>query len=123
MAIKKYQDLKVYRLGFGLAVDVHEKTKTFPSDGRDIRCQIRRSSTSVCALIAEGFGRRDSSAEFRRYLRMAHGSLQETKVWIEFGQALGYWPRDTAAELWRRYDELGKMIYGLSKTWTDFSHT
>lgn len=120
MTIKKYQDLKVYGRGFDLAVELHEATKVFSSDGEDVRRQMRRSSKSICALVAEGYGRRESQAEFRRYLRMAHGSLQETRVWIEFGQALGFWSRDTAAELWRRYDELGKMLYGLSKTWRSF---
>ena len=118
MAISKYRDLDVYCEGFELAVALHRRTQTFDRrEAGDVRDQIRRSSKSICALIAEGHGRRESAAEFRRYLRMAHGSLQETKVWIEFCQALGFLPKEEARRFWKSYDTLGKRLYRLGESW------
>jgi four helix bundle protein len=118
MVIRKVRDLEVYCEGFDLAVEIHRATESF--DWRscgDVKDQIRRSSKSICALIAEGFGRRQSAKEFRRYLRMSHGSLQETKVWIEFCQALDLLPTEKCRDLWQRYDILGKRLYRLSERW------
>ena len=121
MSIRSVRDLEVYNEAFELAVDIHRQSRRFdPGEAEDVRRQIRRSFKSICALIAEGFGRRESNKEFRRYLRMAHGSLQETKVWIEFCQALGFWSRDQAGVLWRRYDTLGKRLWTLAKRWRSF---
>ena len=121
MAIRTYRDLDVYCEAFDLAVDIHRQSRQFfADDGGDIRDQIRRSSKSICANIAEGFGRRESTAEFRRYLRIAHGSLQETKVWIEFCQALDLLPATEARRLWKAYDTLGKRMYRLSQRWESY---
>ena len=120
MSIQSVRDLEVYQEGFALGVEIHELTREFPGDGRDVQKQVRRSSKSICALIAEGFGRRESNKEFRRYLRMAHGSLQETKVWIEFSHALSFLERSQARELWRRYDILGKRMWTLAQNWRSF---
>ena len=121
MSIKSVRDLEVYQQAFGLAVEVHQGSARFdPREAGDVRRQLRRSSKSICALIAEGFGRRDSTKEFRRYLRMAHGSLQETKVWIEFAQALEFWSREQAGVLWLRYDTLGKRLWTLARQWRSF---
>ena len=69
MPIRSYHDMEVYREGFDLALRVHRETECFPVEERyGTQSQIRRSSKSVCAVIAEGFGRIDSEAEFRRYL-------------------------------------------------------
>jgi len=69
MSIYNYHDLEVYREGFDLAVKVHRNTEGFPDEERyGMQSQVRRSSKSVCALIAEGFGRKESVVEFRRYL-------------------------------------------------------
>ena len=122
MAISKYRDLEVYCEGFDLAVDLHRRTRRFDvEDAGDLRRQIRRSSKGICANIAEGFGRRESTAEFRRFLRIANGSLQETKVWIEFSQALDFLPATEARRFWKGYDTLGKRLYRLSQTWETYS--
>ena len=120
MSIKRVRDIEVYNEGFDLAVRLHERSRNFPDDAKDVQRQMRRSSKSICALIAEGYGRRESQKEFRRYLRMAHGSLQETKVWIEFSHALGFLHRSEAGELWQCYDTLGKRMWRLSQTWQSF---
>src|SRR5208337_537907 len=118
MSIHSYHDLEVYREGFELALKVHRSTEGFPEAERyGTRSQIRRSSKSICALIAEGFGRKESAVEFRRYLRMAHGSVQETKVWLEFARALDFMGEDVCADLTEGYERLGKRIYRMIENW------
>ena len=120
MAIRRVRDLEVYCEAFDLAVEIHRTTESFDwRSCRDVKDQIRRSSKSICALIAEGFGRRTSAKEFRRYLRMSHGSLQETKVWIEFCQALDLLPTERCRDLWQRYDHLGRRLYRLAERWEE----
>ena len=118
MPIYKYHDLEVYREAFELALKVHRQSDIFPEAERyGMQSQVRRSSKSICAMIAEGFGRKESVAEFRRYLRMAHGSVQETKVWLEFAKALDFIAEDVCQELWGEYDRLGRRIYRMIATW------
>ena len=118
MSVYNYQDLEVYREAFRLALEVHEFTRGFPGEERyALVDQIRRSSKSICALIAEGFSQKKRLAEFKRYLRMAHGSVQETKVWLEFSGALGYMEEDLFTEMWELYDSLGKRLYRMIQTW------
>src|SRR5690242_11949360 len=53
--------------------------------------QVRRASKSICANLAEGFGKqRDSSAEFKRFLLMAIGSSEEMQVRSRYCKDLGY---------------------------------
>ena len=118
MSIQSYQDLEIYREGFELALRVHKETENFPDEERfGMRSQIRRSSKSICALIAEGHGRVESAEEFRRYLRMAHGSVQETKVWLEFSSALSLMGEGICVELTEGYERLGKRIYRMIENW------
>jgi four helix bundle protein len=52
--------------------------------------RVRRASKSICANVAEGFGKqRNSKLEFRRYLRIATGSADEMRVWARFCLDLG----------------------------------
>ncbi len=105
MPIYSYHDLEVYGEAFELALKVHRETDAFPEAERyGMQSRVRRSSKSICAMIAEGFGRKDSVAEFRRYLRMAHGSVQETKVWLEFARALDFMTEGVCRKLWEEYD-------------------
>ena len=118
MAIYSYHDLEVYGEAFELALKIHRESDAFPESERfGMQSQVRRSSKSICALIAEGFGRKETVAEFRRYLRMAHGSVQETKVWLEFAKSLGFMTEDVSRQLWEEYDRLGRRIYRMIATW------
>ena len=69
-----------------MALEVHRTSLTFPTiEQRVLGDQIRRASKSICANIAEGFGkRRNSKLEFKRFLRIAIGSADEMRVWSRF---------------------------------------
>ena len=76
--------------------------------------QVRRASKSICATIAEGFGKqRQSKAEFRRYLLMAVGSADEMRMWSRYCLDLGYID-EALWQQWRDdYQEIARMLNGL----------
>ncbi len=78
--IKSYKDLLVWQQAVDLAVTCYKLSKTFPKEDLfGMTSQLRRSSASVAANIAEGHGR-ESSASFIQFLRIAQGSLKETET-------------------------------------------
>ena len=117
--VEAFEDLDVFRRAYRLSLDVHRKSLEFPSlEQRALADQLRRASKSICANIAEGFSRQGrSAAEFKRFLGMAMGSADEMRVWLRYCLGLGY----VDAETWRRwrdeYQEISKMLQGLSRKW------
>jgi four helix bundle protein len=89
---KTFRDLDVYKKAFDVSLQMHKLSLTLPSiEQYALANQMRRASKSICANIAEGFGKQSSSKnEFRRFLSMAQGSCQEMKVWLEYCLALHY---------------------------------
>jgi four helix bundle protein len=87
---KRYEDLVCWQLSYELQQAVFAITETGPVT-RDLRfCdQIRESSRSATRNIAEGFGRFEPR-EFRRFLRIARGSLIETHNHLREGRDRGY---------------------------------
>ena len=115
MGIKSYEDLRVYQLGYGLALRVHTLSQSFPSHEQyELGQQLRKAAVSIPLNIAEGYGRQSAKAEFRHFVRNALGSSNEVIVLLKIVQDLGY--ADTT-ELIKSYDELGKQLYALRETW------
>jgi four helix bundle protein len=84
----------------------------------DWREQVRRASKSICANLAEGFGKqRDSSAEFKRFLLMAIGSSEEMQVCIRYCKDLGYIDDHAFVAWYGGYKEVAKMFRGLHRNW------
>ncbi|MBL8545666.1 MAG: four helix bundle protein [Hyphomonadaceae bacterium] len=117
--IRSFRDLQVYQRAYSTSLDVHRASLRFPKvEQFAIADQMRRASKSICANIAEGFGRqRASSAEFRRFLTIATGSCDEMQVWSQYAQDLGYITAETAETWGREYVDLAKMLRGLSSGW------
>ena len=116
--IASYKDLEVYHESYKLALEIHKLTQTYPEHERyEICSQLRRAALSVPLNIAEGYGKKDSIAEFKRYLQMAQGSSNESEVLIEMSKDLGYLTKDRYEELINRYQVLGKRINTLIKSW------
>ena len=104
------EDLDVFKRAYGLSLDLHRASLTFPKIEQyaGLADQLRRSSKSVCGLIVEGAGRQSSSPrEFSRYLSMAVGSAEEARLWCRYAADLGY-VEGTQAEGWR--SELRQII-------------
>ena len=117
--VERFEDLEVFQRAYRISLDVHRRSLAFPPiEQRALGDQVRRASKSICANVAEGFAKQGkSAAEFRRFLSMAMGSSDEMRVWSRYCLDLGYIEQETW-ELWRReYQEISKMLQGLSKSW------
>jgi four helix bundle protein len=113
---RTFEDLEVFRRGYRLSLEVHRSSLELPRiEQFALADQLRRASKSICANIAEGFGKqRQSRSEFRRFLLMAIGSADEMQVWTLYCRDLGYIDPDMA-ERWRgEYREIARMLQGLS---------
>ena len=79
-----FRDLIVYQLSYKLAVEIFEITKTFPKEEKyALVDQIRRSSRSVPANIAEAWSRRRYPKSFVNKLIDSLGEESETEVWLD----------------------------------------
>ena len=111
----RVEDLEVFRRAYRLSLEVHRASLEFPRiEQFALADQVRRASKSICANLAEGFGRQQQSKpEFRRFLMMALGSADEMQVWVLYCRDLGYIDKD-AAERWRgEFREIARMLSGL----------
>lgn len=110
-ALKGHRDLKVYQLDYQLAMEIFEASKSFPKEEKySLTDQIRRSSRSVAANIAEGFRKRQYPKMFLSKLADADGEATETQVWLDFARDCKYLDPKQQAGLQRRYEEVGRMI-------------
>jgi len=79
MEIRTFKDLDCWKKARQLKMDIADMIKTFPRDEKyDLISQIRRSSRSVTANIAEGYGRFHFQENIQ-FCRQARGSLYETQ--------------------------------------------
>jgi four helix bundle protein len=104
-SVKDFRELRVYRNGFDASMAIFKVTKSWPADERySLTSQIRRSSRSVCANIAEAWRKRRYEAAFVSKLSDADTEAAETQVWLEFALACEYIGKREYQELVRAYD-------------------
>ncbi len=120
---KGFRDLKVFQLSYRLALEVFEVTKTFPKEEKySLVDQIRRSSRSVPANIAEAWYKRQYPKSFVSKLVDSAGEAGETEVWIDFSCDHGYLQRDKKTYFHQRYGEVGKMLNSMINQPEKFCH-
>lgn len=96
-----------------LVLKVYEITKDFPQDELfALTSQIRRASVSVPSNIVEGKAR-GSDREYKRFLLMARGSLEEVKYQILLARDLNYINEGTYDEVLKLAKEVGRLLNGL----------
>jgi len=119
--IQSHRDLQVYQRAFATAMDLFELSKSFPKEETySLTDQIRRSSRSVCANLAEAWRKRRYQAAFVSKLNDSESEAAETQVWIEFAVKCNYLNRDRAETLYRAYDEILRTLVGMithPETW------
>lgn len=110
--IRTHEDLDVYRMAFESGMKIFELTQTFPKEEKySLVDQIRRSSRSVCANIAEAFRKRLYPAAFVSKLSDADGEAAETQVWLDFCMKCKYIKDEEGNCLKIVYDNIeGKLI-------------
>ena len=111
-----FEDLEVFQRAYRISLEVHRKSLDMPKiEQQALGDQMRRASKSICANIAEGFGRQHrSKAEFKRFLGMAVGSSDEMRVWARYALDLGY----IDEKIWRdwrdEYQIISKQLQALA---------
>jgi four helix bundle protein len=112
MKIRTHNDLDVYRMAFDAAMQIFKISKDFPKEEKySLTDQIRRSSRSVCANIAEAFRKRRYEKAFVSKLNDAEGEAAETQVWLEFSLKCNYLKKEQIDYLFTSYDNImGKLV-------------
>jgi four helix bundle protein len=111
MKIETAKELEVYKVGFELAMEIFDLTKTFPSEEKyALTSQIRRSSRSVCLNLREAWAKRRYEAHFVSKLTDCDGENNETDSSLDFALACGYISGDQHARLTARCAEIGRML-------------
>ena len=119
--IRSYKDLEVYKLSYKLAMEIFSFTGKFPKEETySLTSQIRNSSRSIVANIAEGWAKRRYENVFKRHLIDAIGSCEETIVWIDLSKDCKYISDSEHERLVQNYKELSKMLNGLLHKWHTF---
>ena len=120
-SIQSFEDLQVFQRAYKISLKIHQVSLTMPKVEQyfGIADQIRRASKSICANIAEGFGKRHiSSKEFQRFLSMAIGSANEMRVWLRYTYDLGYIQQQEWMAYKQEYLAIAKMLSSLHKKWS-----
>lgn len=109
-----YRDLKVYQKAYQLAIDIHEVSKGFPKEEKyALIDQIRRSSRSVAANLAEAWKKRRYKKAFISKLIDCAGEAGETEVWLDFSKDFGYLNQKKHDSLLESYDQVNRMLFGM----------
>ncbi len=107
MAIKRFEELRVYQMAFEAAMRIFELSKGWPKEELySLTDQIRRASRSVCANIAEGWRKRRYQRHFISKLTDADGEAAETRVFLSFAFHCGYLEESDYVDLDKTYDRI-----------------
>jgi four helix bundle protein len=109
--IERFQDLNVYKKAFELQQEIFKITKRFPKEEiYSLTDQIRRSSRSIGANIAEAWHKRRYEAHFVSKLSDADGEQAETQHWLDTSLSCGYLSSEEYEKLFNMCKEIGRMI-------------
>jgi four helix bundle protein len=120
--INTHKDLKLYQLSFEAGMEIFKKSKSFPKEEiYSLTDQIRRSSRSVSANIAEAFRKRRYPKSFVSKLSDSEGEAAETQVWLDYAFACSYLDNENHAKLTDKYDHIISMIVKMINNPKDWS--
>jgi four helix bundle protein len=112
--VKSFRDLEVYKLAREVSKEIYFLSKEFPKDEKySLSDQIRRSSRSVGAQIAEAWGKRRYELHFISKLSDADSEQLETQHWLEISEECEYMDLNTAKNLLQKCESIGKMIQSM----------
>jgi four helix bundle protein len=112
MKIRSHKELETYQMAFEASLLLYQLSKSFPVEERySLTDQMRRSSRSVCANMAEAFRKRKYPKSFIAKLSDSEGEAAETQVWLEYALHLGYINQEQFDTLNNSYDQIiGKLV-------------
>ena len=112
--VKSFRDLEVYRLAREVSKEIFIISKRFPAEEKySLTDQVRRSSRSVGAQIAEAWGKRRYKLHFISKLTDADSEQLETQHWVEISEESGYTGSDTSESLLQKCESIGKMLQSM----------
>jgi four helix bundle protein len=116
--IQNHQDLQVYQVALNAAMQIFELSKKFPVEERfSLTDQIRRSSRSVCANLAEAWRKRRYEAAFVAKLSDSEAAAAETQTWLEFAVKCNYLNIQSGKQIHLTYDQiLGMLVKMINKS-------
>ena len=117
--IKRFEDLDVFQRGYKVSLEIHKLSLRMPKEEQyGLADQMRRASKSICANLAEGFGKQSVSAnEFKRFVLMSMGSADEMRVWLRYCYDLGYMDQVVWKGLSEEYHRVARMLNSLRSNW------
>ncbi len=109
---QSHKDLDTYKLAFESSMTIFELTKKFPKEERyALTDQIRRSSRSVCANIAEAYRKRKYPRSFVSKLSDSESEAAETQTWLDFSRECRYISETSHCDLLNTYELIiGKLV-------------
>jgi four helix bundle protein len=114
--IQNHEELDVYQLSMKGAMEIFEVSKQFPKEERySLTDQVRRSSRSVCANLAEAWRRRQYEAAFVAKLSDSEAEAAETLTWLDFAVRCSYLESSKGLELRQMYNQILGMLVRMRK--------
>lgn len=116
MAARNFKETKVYRLAFEQAMEIFETSKAFPKEETySLTDQIRRSSRSVCANLAEAYRKKRYPAHFISKVSDSDAENSETNIWLDFSFACKYITEEKFNSMLSRSEEIGRLLNHMLK--------
>lgn len=111
---QSFRDLIVYKKSRQLQQEIFNITRSFPKDETfSLSDQIRRSSRSIGANLAEAWAKRRYEKHFINKLTDSDGEQMETQHWIETALDCEYIDQKKSSELIGKCLEIGRMLGGM----------
>ncbi|MBB4079666.1 four helix bundle protein [Lewinella aquimaris] len=111
MATSKFRNWLAYQKGLALAISIRNLCSTFPTSERwKLTDQITRSSRSVCANLAEAYGRRAYLKHYQAKLADCISENYETQVWLDLALAHNYLTEAHYAKYITASEEVGRLL-------------
>ena len=111
--MRDFREIKVWEKAHLLTLEMYKATASFPTEERyGLTSQLRRSSASIAANIAEGFGR-GGNAELARFLQIGMGSASEVEYYILLAKDLNLLSKKIYDDLNGRVVEVKRMLASL----------
>jgi four helix bundle protein len=106
-----FKELLAYKKAFSLAMEIKKVSDSFPKEEKyALTDQVRRSSRSVCANIAEAYRKRRYINHFISKLTDSDGENSETSVWLDFALECNYLSEEQYIDMVNKSEEIGKII-------------
>ena len=108
--INSHRDLIVWQQAMDLATSVYRLSRSWPKEEvYGLSAQVRRAAVSVCANIAEGYGR-ENRGSYLQFLRIAQGSLKEVETHLEIARRIGIADDNEIAGQMEQGESVGKLL-------------